>query len=122
MPRILIIDDDLVTRKLLRVALGYKNYEVITAENCKQGLEMLHHTPSDVVIVDMIMPEKNGLKTIMDLTREFPNVKIIAISGDGSIEAERYLNLAEDLGARRSYTKPLNLKELSQGVQELLEQ
>lgn len=66
------------------------------------------------------MPEKEGIETIMDLKRDFSDVKIIAISGGGRIDAEEYLHMAEKLGAQRTLTKPFELKELLEAVRELL--
>lgn len=66
------------------------------------------------------MPEKEGIETIMDLKRDFSDVKIIAISGGGRIDPEEYLHMAEKLGAQRTLTKPFELKELLEAVRELL--
>lgn len=67
------------------------------------------------------MPDKEGLETIMELRRDFPEVKIIAISGGGRVKPEEYLDLADKLGAHRKLTKPFVREELLAAVQELLE-
>ena len=67
------------------------------------------------------MPEKEGIETIRDLKREFPNVKIIAISGGGRIGPDEYLNLAGKLGAHYTFTKPVERKELLRTVKKLME-
>ena len=68
------------------------------------------------------MPEKDGIETIMELRRDFQDVKIIAMSGGGKIDPETYLEIAKTMGAIKTIEKPFNLRELSKTVQELLEQ
>jgi DNA-binding NarL/FixJ family response regulator len=68
------------------------------------------------------MPEKEGIETIMELKRDFPDVKIIAISGGGQIPSETCLYLAEKLGVQRTFTKPVPRQDMIKAVKELLEQ
>ena len=67
------------------------------------------------------MPEKEGIETIMDLRREFPEVKIIAVSGGGRIDPEEYLHMAEKLGADRTFAKSVEGEELLKAVREVLD-
>jgi DNA-binding NarL/FixJ family response regulator len=67
------------------------------------------------------MPEKEGIETIIELTKEYPNIKIIAISGGGRLDAESYLHLAKMSGAQRTLTKPIEREKLLKTVRELLE-
>ena len=76
----------------------------------------------NLIITDIVMPEKEGLETIMEFRRRSPGVKIIAISGGGKIEANEYLNLAQMLGAQKTFSKPFELKKLLEEVRELLQQ
>ena len=73
-----------------------------------------------MVITDLIMPGKEGMETIIDILREYPNTKIIAISGGGRLAPDDYLQLAKGIGAMRVLPKPFELEELYQVVQELL--
>ena len=66
------------------------------------------------------MPEKEGFETIMELKKDFPDVKIIAISGGGRMEPNSYLQLAKQVGAIRTFLKPIDRKELLKAVRELL--
>ena len=75
---------------------------------------------ADLIITDLIMPEKEGIETITELRRDFPDVKIIAISGGGRIAPEVYLRMARSLGALRTFAKPIERKEIIETVQELL--
>jgi len=118
--RILVIDDDEQMRVLLQQAMQWAGFEVVTAENGRQGQQLFEEQPADLIITDLIMPEQEGLETIRILKQGYPAVKIIAISGGGRIGPEAYLPAAMELGADRIFTKPFDVKELISAVQELL--
>ena len=118
--RILVIDDEPEIRKLFVQKLAGKGYEIIEACDGKEGLKLYHETRPDLVITDLIMPEKEGIETITELKREFPNVKIIAISGGGRNVPDAYLHMAKNLGAERTFSKPIDWPELIKAVRELL--
>lgn len=121
MKRILVIDDDIQVRQLLRQILEREGYQVLDAPDGKKGLELYRQSPTDLVITDIIMPEKEGIETIMELKRDFPDVKIIAISGGSRVlDKENCLENAKILGALQIFTKPFDRKELLQAIQELL--
>jgi DNA-binding response OmpR family regulator len=122
MARILIVDDDIQVRKMLCKALERAGYETVAAPDGKVAMRLFRENPADLVITDLIMPEKEGIETIMELRRDFPQVKIIAISGGGIIEAEKYLYIAEKSGAQLTLAKPFTLRELLEAVQSLLEE
>ncbi len=90
------------------------------AENGKQGIDLYRENQADLVITDMVMPLKDGLETIMDLKNEFPQARVIAVSGGGAIEPERYLSLAENIGASNTLKKPLTTAELLAAVDKAL--
>jgi DNA-binding response OmpR family regulator len=121
MVQILVIDDDNNIRPLLRDFLEQDGYEVMEAENGKIGLKLVRENGPDLVITDLIMPEKEGMETIGELRRDFPHVKIIAISGGGSLGPETYLQMAKKMGAHRVFEKPFNLQEMSEAIRELLD-
>ncbi len=121
MATILVIDDDVQILWVIRKMLEQAGHTVITAADGEIGLKLYHDSPTDLIITDMIMPNKSGINMISDLVHDFPEVKIIAISGGGAIEAERYLNLARNLGARRTLTKPFSMQDLLAMVEEVLQ-
>ncbi|MCZ6677490.1 MAG: response regulator [Candidatus Poribacteria bacterium] len=121
MARILVIDDDDQVRGMLRQMLERAGYEVIEAPDGEEGMRLYREAPSDLVIMDLIMPEKEGIESIAVLRRDFPDVKIIAISGDGHIGPDDYLHVAEMLGARRTFAKPLDWKAVLQSVREIID-
>ncbi len=122
MARILVIDDDDQVRLSLRMALEDAGYSVEEAADGKVGLRLFHQNPADLVITDLIMPEKEGIETISDLRKGSPEVKIIAISGDCNADPDSYLFTARAMGALQTFKKPINLAELLDAIEELLEE
>jgi YesN/AraC family two-component response regulator len=120
MTRILIIDDDVQIREMLRQMLEFENYEVVEAGNGKEALRIQQQTPADLVITDLIMPEKEGIETIRELREIFPEIKIIAMSGGGVVGPESYLKIAKSLGAQKTFVKPIERKILLEGIREVL--
>ena len=120
MKRILVMEDDTQFRQMLRLILERAGYEVVDAPDGKEGLKLYRQAPTDLVITDIIMPEKEGVETIIELRRDFPNVKIIAISGGGRIDSKACLNMAGNLGVVRTFSKPFDRGELLEAIQELL--
>lgn len=122
MARILVIEDDNDVRESLRQVLEHVGYEVEEACDGDEGIERYREKQADLIITDIIMPKKEGIETITDLRVEFPDVKVIAISGGGRLGPEPYLELAKGFGANRIIMKPFTTAEILEAVQELLEQ
>lgn len=118
--RILVIDDELQIRLMLRQAIEKAGFEVAEAPDGKEGIESFKRNGADLIITDIIMPEKEGIETIMAFKRIDPSVKIIAISGGGRIQSEDYLNIATKVGASCSFAKPFSIIELLAKIHELL--
>ncbi len=120
MARILIIDDDEQILAMLRQTLEREGYKVVDASDGKEGLRRYRENPTDLIITDLIMPEKEGIETILELRRDFPDVKIIAISGGGRVDPGQYLSIAKSFGAQYTFAKPIERKKLLKAVRELL--
>lgn len=120
MKKILIIDDDELTLHFLRAVLLREGYEVTIATNGENGLALFRQNPADLVVTDMVMPVKDGLKTIMELREIDEDVPVIAISGGGAIAKERYLAVAGFLENVRALAKPLQKDDLRRVVREML--
>ena len=120
MKNILVIDDNEHILKMMCALLNRSGYTVFSAMNGVQGLKAYYaHTP-DLVITDLIMPDKEGLEVIMELTRQEPRPKIIAISGEGRMGPQSYLPMADALGADHVLEKPFHPDELMDSVERLL--
>ena len=117
---VLIVDDEPAIRNGCRRVLSSCGANVEIAANGDEAMELLSSRSFDVAIVDLIMPGKEGLETIAELRRSDADVKIIAISGGGRVNAEDYLHLAKSLGALESLSKPFTREELVESVERLL--
>ncbi len=120
MPRILVVDDDQAVRVLLRKILEPLGYNVMEAENGRLAMEIQRRMPCDLLITDLLMPEKDGIELICEFKQLFPDTHIIAISGGGIAGPESYLVVANVLGAEKVYTKPVSKNNLLSGVEDLL--
>ena len=120
MARVLVIDDNPDIRALLREAFELHGYDVEVAHNGRVGLRLMHEHRVDVVITDIFMPEQDGIETILELRRDFPSVKIIAMSGGGTTGNLTYLPAAQQLGAVHSVSKPFDCLEVVATVRQLL--
>ena len=116
MANILVVDDDPQIGKLLEKVLGRAGHKVSIAANGKEGMRIFRGGKFDLLITDLIMPEKEGLETIMELRQEFPDTKIIAMSGGGRVGAKSYLKMAHTLGAKKTLTKPFGREDLLSAV------
>jgi DNA-binding response OmpR family regulator len=117
--RVLVIDDDADFRTLaLRWFRSY-GIEVEGAANGADGLALQRACPADVVVTDIFMPEMEGIETIRDLGREFPEVKVIAMSGRNSRMKFDVFEVARQIGAVRTFKKPFKFEELIAAVREL---
>ncbi|MDK1020578.1 MAG: response regulator [Candidatus Hydrogenedentes bacterium] len=120
MAHILVIDDEVQIREVLRTVLERVGYKVTEAGDGIKGLEIYAEGGIDLVVTDIIMPEKGGIDTIMDLRRDYPGVKIIAISGGGMCGDISYLDMALGVGADRAIGKPFVLDDFLESVEDLL--
>lgn len=122
MKKILIIDDEAHILLMLKKMLERAGYEISLAANGMEGLEMFKRSPSDLVITDIIMPEKEGLETIREMKRLHSGLKIIAMSGGGKITADNYLQTAKLFGASRILEKPFTQQQMVESVKDLIKE
>jgi CheY-like chemotaxis protein len=120
MAKILVFDDEPSILLMIKKMLEKAGHEVDIALNGREGMELFEKNKPDLLITDIIMPEKEGLETILELRKKYPELKIIAISGGGRIGPEGYLPSAKRLGADMVFQKPLVQKEFMQAVSILL--
>ncbi len=110
--RILLVDDNVDLLVVLGSALRLKGYDVMTAGNGRQAIDCARSEAVDVVVTDIIMPEKEGLETIMAFRRMNPETSVIAMSGGGQINAEEQLRLADKMGVIGTLRKPFSVHDL----------
>jgi CheY-like chemotaxis protein len=117
---ILLIDDEEAFRSVLKQVLQNAGYDVVEASNGAEGIRYFHDQPADMIITDIIMPEKEGIETIIELKKTYPDVKLIAMSGGGWYGTDIDFDMAKKLGAY-TLNKPFALQELLDVVSELFE-
>jgi len=118
-PVILLIDDEKSFRDVLKQVLSKAGYEVVEAANGAEGIDRFYENPADLIITDVIMPEKEGIETIIELKKVYPEIKLIVMSGGGWYGTDIDFDMAKKLGAR-TLDKPFALQEFLDTVAELL--
>lgn len=129
MPKILVIDDEEDIRDVLKDLLELEGYEIELAADGNAGIKRFRESNPDLIIIDVVMPHKDGVAVIKEIRKEHPSVKIIAISGGGklnpvnylpeAISTTVYLAAADVAGANLTLTKPFNKEELLNAVRSL---
>ena len=120
MAYILIIEDDPSYRHFLAEVLEDAGHEVRTAADGVQGIALYHERPANLVITDIFMPNKEGLETSRELKSEYPDAKIVAITGGGAYTMFDSLKWVLAMGVDKAFLKPVDPDELLQAVDELL--
>jgi DNA-binding response OmpR family regulator len=120
MNRILLIEDEENLRTLIRLSLEKMGYAVTEARDGVEALALFNKRPVELVLTDLMMPEKEGLETIRELRKSHPKLKIIAMSGGGRTDARDNLKMAKLFGATTVFSKPFSLAELGKAVSALL--
>ena len=119
-PVVLVIEDEDGLLKVLREVLEDDGFEVLSASDGLAGLMLMESMPADVVITDIIMPEMGGNEAIFTLRREFPDTRIIAMSGGGRKAEMSFLKMAQKQGADAIIEKPFDLDKLVELVRAVL--
>jgi two-component system, chemotaxis family, chemotaxis protein CheY len=120
--RVLLVDDEAQIRSIVRMLLDRMGHEVQEATNGREAVQTFREKHFDVVILDIFMPEKDGLECIGELRKLDKNVKIVAVSGGGSRGMMDPLRVASQMGADAVLLKPFDLSQLRRVIDELLEQ
>jgi len=122
MTMVLVIDDDPGVRSVIRLVLEDEDFDVVEAKSGREGIALFGVHAPDVVVTDIIMPDMDGIETIIALRRIDPNVRLVAISGGGRIQNKDFLDAALRLGADRVLPKPFEDDVLVGIVKELMSQ
>lgn len=118
MLKVLVIDDEAMVRKIVRKMLERSGHKVVEAENGKLGIGLLTSDAFDLVITDIIMPEMEGIETLINVKRQRPDTQVIAMSGGGRTGNVDFLQTAQKLGAAAILHKPFTMNSLSAAVEE----
>jgi two-component system chemotaxis response regulator CheY len=120
--RILLIEDDPDALLAIEILLSHLGYKVETARNGREGLKMFRANAPDLVLTDIIMPEAEGIETIIAMRRLQPNAKIVAMSGGGPMNRVSLLDMTLKLGASDTLAKPFDGEQLADAVRTVLKQ
>lgn len=120
MAKIVFIDDNEKLREMIKCLLEGEGYEVFTTGDGNLGVQIVKEEQPELLITDILMPDKEGLEIINELRQADSNLKILAISGGGIITADLYLKLANALGADKVLSKPFLNEELLATISELI--
>lgn len=121
MSTVLVIDDHRPFLEMMSQVIRREGYDVMEATDGAEGLRLCEKQPPDVVVTDILMPEKDGLEAIRDFKRDYPNMKIIAVSGGGSSVQIDYLPLAKKMGADSVLHKPIEPAEMIEALKGILD-
>ena len=114
-----VIDDDELVRRTISDVLKGAGFETVEAEDGNIGLDLIESSNAKVAVIDIVMPVREGHDVIVDATRRFPALKVLAVSGGGSVGPKDYLELAQQLGAHDVLAKPFRNAELIAKVKRL---
>jgi len=118
--KLLIVDDDPLIRETLGSGLRMFGHDVALAEDGAKGVAHLRCHAAELALVDILMPEKEGLETIREMRRDHPTMRIIAMSGGGGVSNLNFLEMAQVFGADLTLQKPFRIKELLESIASLL--
>jgi CheY-like chemotaxis protein len=118
MHRILLVDDDELSRSTIHQMLERMGHKVLSTANGSEALRLCREHSAELVITDLIMPDTDGLELIQDLRRSAPEIRIVAISGGGRVNANEYLTVARKFGAVAVLAKPFSNLELREAIEQ----
>ena len=119
MKKIVIIEDDQIIRESLKEILEMNSFQVFAIDSGIDLMKKITEFRPDVLITDIIMPDKDGIEIIIEAKKTLTDIKLIAISGGGRIDSESYLNTAKYLGADATLKKPFTHEQLISVIKSL---
>lgn len=117
---VIVADDEEMVRKVIRQVLEKKGHSVFEAENGQEALELCFEALPDLLVTDLLMPEKSGLAAIVEIRAKLPDLPILAISGGGRTGRLNFLNTAKTFPKVETLAKPFDIKALSAVIDGLL--
>lgn len=121
MARILVVDDDTMVRTTIRAGLLRAGHAVLEAGDGEEAIGVLEKAEVDLVVSDIVMPEVDGIGLLLKLRKQFPQLRVIVISGGGRMQNVDFLRMAQTLGADRVLAKPFTPDQLQKAVQSVLD-
>lgn len=116
---VLIIDDDPEILALWSDVLASDGMSVLTAPSGVQGVKLARSNAVDVILTDVLMPDKDGIETLLEVKAQDATAKVVLVSGGGRQVGMSMLQVADHLGADATLRKPVNVDELCATVRRL---
>jgi DNA-binding response OmpR family regulator len=107
-----VVDDDELVRTKIALDLRAMGFDTIEIEDSREVREVLKTHPVDAVIVDIVMPDRDGVEVIADIRQGWPDVRVIAMSAGGRVGPQLYLEIARQMGAAACLAKPVEPERL----------
>jgi DNA-binding response OmpR family regulator len=122
MASILLIDDDENILTVMQIGLQQAGYQVETAQNGEEGMRLLKRKSEeiDLIVTDIIMPDSEGIGTILELRRNYSGIPVIAVSGGSGNSTMNFLEMAKKLGAAATLQKPFTPRQLAALIEQHL--
>jgi len=120
MAKILVVDDEIYIRELIKKALNSRGHTIVDFDNGIDGINYVKENPVDVAIIDLVMPLKGGIETLIEIRDTNRNIKIIAISGKIETKADAIQGLAQQFNVDQVLSKPFDVDEIIQIVEDLI--
>lgn len=118
--RVLVADDDPIQRAVVAELLDLAGFDCEEAADGEAALQALARRPADLAILEMVMPAKDGIEVLTQIKREWPQTRVLTISGGGLMSSTQLLHLSKGLGADATMAKPLRRAEFLNTVRDLL--
>ena len=120
MHTILLVDDDAVLRRTLSRLLERAGFNLLEAADGRQAMDLLAEKHVDLTVIDIFMPNVDGMEFTIRVKRSFPEAKIITMTGGGTVDTQSVLDIARRYGADRTITKPFEIPEFLSTVNDVL--
>ena len=120
MAKILVVDDDPVMRALLRTRLEDLGHSVAEAADGEKGIAEIRKNMPDLLVTDIVMPQKGGVEAMMEIHTEFPDLKTVVVTGHSPTESEAFQNIVKHFGGAKVFTKPLDMDGFLEVLKELI--
>lgn len=121
MPVIMVVDDDATSRIIFSEALRQDGYEIIEASDGVEAFKNFKARPAQLVVTDLVMPNKEGLELMQEIRAISPEVKFVVCSGGGHLEVDYCLKFAEGMGADKVFAKPVSIVDFKNAIRQLLD-
>ena len=117
---IMLVDDEPSMLSILKDLVSKDGHQILLAQDGLEASQLFKQKVPDLVITDILMPNKEGLEFISEIRAAHPNIKIIAYTGGGSSDPQNFLEFAKGMGADKVFSKPVPLAKLREEITQLL--